>query len=76
MGAGAFNGRVRDGIGFGARRLGHQTGASQRPGRSVRGPGVRQAVLVCRVADRRRLAAAADQDVGMDHERRSSLSGD
>ena len=29
MGAGVFNGRVRDGIGFWARRSGHQTGASQ-----------------------------------------------
>src|ERR1700712_2843608 len=29
MGAGAFNGRVRDGIGFGAHRSGHQTGAAQ-----------------------------------------------
>ena len=34
MGAGAFNGRVRDGIGFWARRSSHQTGATQasRPG--------------------------------------------
>ena len=30
MGAGVFNGRVRDGIGFWARRSGHQTGATQR----------------------------------------------
>ena len=29
IGAGVFNGRVRDGIGFWARRSGHQTGASQ-----------------------------------------------
>ena len=29
MGAGVFNGRVRDGIGFWARRSGHQTGPSQ-----------------------------------------------
>jgi hypothetical protein len=29
MGAGVFNGRVRDGIGFWARRSSHQTGASQ-----------------------------------------------
>ena len=29
MGAGVFNGRVRDGIGFWARRSGHQTGATQ-----------------------------------------------
>ena len=29
MGAGAFNGRVRDGIGFGAHRSGHQAGATQ-----------------------------------------------
>ena len=34
MGAGAFNGRVRDGIGFWAHRSNHQTGAGQ---------GVRQA---------------------------------
>ena len=50
IGAGAFNGRVRDGIGFWARRSSHQTGATQacstwgEPGR-----GVRQATvfLVC-----------------------------
>ena len=35
MGAGAFNGRVRDGIGFWAHRSNHQTGAAHR--------GVRQA---------------------------------
>ena len=29
MGAGVFNGRVRDGIGFWAHRSGHQTGAAQ-----------------------------------------------
>ena len=29
MGAGVFNGRVRDGIGFWARRSSHQTGATQ-----------------------------------------------
>ncbi len=29
MGAGAFNGRVRDGIGFWAHRSSHQTGATQ-----------------------------------------------
>ena len=29
IGAGVFNGRVRDGIGFWARRSGHQTGATQ-----------------------------------------------
>ena len=39
MGAGAFNGRVRDGIGFWARRSSHQTGATQasRPGVSQAG---------------------------------------
>ena len=29
MGAGAFNGRVREGIGFWAHRSNHQTGAGQ-----------------------------------------------
>lgn len=29
MGAGVFNGRVRDGIGFWAHRSGHQAGAAQ-----------------------------------------------
>ena len=33
MGAGAFNGRVRDGIGFWAHRSNHQTGAGQEFGK-------------------------------------------
>ena len=38
MGAGVFNGRVRDGIGFWAHRSGHQTGQAQVFGTSA-GPG-------------------------------------
>ena len=36
IGAGVFNGRVRDGIGFWARRSGHQTGATQTFGTGLR----------------------------------------
>ena len=52
MGAGVFNGRVRDGIGFWARRSGHQTGATQ-----VFGTGRR------RVLRRRVLSSASRQRI-------------
>ena len=55
MGAGAFNGRVRDGIGFWARRSSHQTGATTscvRPGVSQVGAFGKQLCIWSSVADR------------------------
>ena len=57
MGAGAFNGRVRDGIGFWAHRSNHQTGAGQ---------GVRQAgATLWGVAERQPVWAVGSSCVGV-----------
>ena len=59
MGAGAFNGRVRDGIGFWAHRSNHQTGAGQGVRQARRGcQASRSVVCRCRRVGSFRLAAA------------------
>ena len=81
MGAGVFNGRVRDGIGFWAHRSGHQTGQAQffwdfgRAGFGDGGSPICSASMwscVVSALDPVRIGVYA----AMDHERRSSQSGD
>jgi hypothetical protein len=70
MGAGAFNGRVRDGIGFWAHRSNHQTGAGQ---------GVRQAFLslrICVVRVGRPRCGGLARLANMDHESDQARSSD
>ena len=75
MGAGAFNGRVRDGIGFWAHRSSHQTGATQAVlplrGRARRqgcsaSNGVWSSLWLCRVANQQRSCCRTTTDT--DHE--------
>ncbi len=84
MGAGVFNGRVRDGIGFWARRSSHQTGATHIGG-TVRREGVAAAGLrFGKQVDRqpllsrvflRWIVSVADTDHGGDQVNRAISTG-
>ncbi|KAF3945642.1 hypothetical protein CMV_028003, partial [Castanea mollissima] len=70
MGAGAFNGRVRDGIGFWARRSSHQTGATQFGQKAEPSACVRQACCL-----RATVSHGADTDHGSDQVNRAISTG-